>query len=135
MKAPNAIVHQNFLTLRQTASYHQAKTVVTFVYTTSTDDKGSLEYLLTKEKALADTASSEDQVLEKRNFDNLVDCVSLSTFIRDPTYHTLLTVKANAGTQRTMASLLDTCAGPALINSLLIPPNWGFMSDLLRYSL
>lgn len=39
-------------------------------------------------------------------------------------YRVLISVKVNARTKHTVASLLDTGGGPNVGNSLFVPPNW-----------
>lgn len=80
-----------------------------------TGEKGSLGNSSTKQKAPENRPNSEGEIFDNRNYDNFEDCLELFKFFQNPKYRALISVGINAGTQRTVASLLDMGAGPNLI--------------------
>lgn len=67
--------------------------------------------------APADKADQEDVILNKRNYDNLKDCLAFLPFFQEPPCRLFISVRINYGTQRTVKSLLEKDKGPSLVIS------------------
>lgn len=83
-----------------------------------------MEYRLDKVEAPADKTNSKEKVDDKRNIKNLEGCLAVSEFFQKPTYRALKSVGVNAGTQRTVTSLMDLGADPNLVSSSFLPAKW-----------
>lgn len=125
-RSPDEGAQTQFCANTSSPSGNQAVTIkkvlATVGYTLNIDEKGPLEQTLTKEELPEDTANSKDGVFGKRNYDNLEGCLALSTFFQKPKYRFLISVGANAGMPRTVASLMDTGAGLNHFNNSFLPP-------------
>lgn len=98
-------------------------TVAIMGYTPGPDEKESIEHPSTREEAASEKAKSEDKILDIEKCDNLKDCQALSMFFQKPNCRVMISVGINAGTQRTIASLLNTDAGLNLVQRSFFPPN------------
>lgn len=64
--------------------------------------------------------------LAKRNFENLEDCLALSTFYQLTAYQDLISMAASTGTNPIVRILSHTGASPKLVNRLFLAPNRRF---------
>lgn len=100
------------------------KPVATFRYTLGTDEKGSLEYPSTMEKAPAEKCYSNFDVLCKWKFNNLEEFMALSTLVPKSKYRVLISVRDNTGRKRPVRSLLEMEARWKIVNSSFLAQVW-----------
>lgn len=98
-------------------------TVATVGYTPVTGGKVSLEHPSAVQKALAVKTNSENEILHNRNYDNLEDCLALSTSFRKPVDRVLISLPTSLEVQHRVVRLLDTSAGSNLVKNTFLSPS------------